>query len=396
MVSLDCLSAVALFYAAVTVTVVVLPAWTVTGYACGWDGRPLRYRLNGPLCLAAVCVAWWVLPSAYQTFAATHYGQCLAAANVIGLVAALALLVFTSLEPSFRCLTVDQKALCALAANGEDVSAALTPAPPRNVLQHFFFGVAFNPRLWGIDLKMLLYALGAAALAWNLMSAAALRAEAYGHLSLALRVYLGMFGWFIFEYMCLEIIHLYTYDLFCEKLGFKLCWGCLVFYPFFYCIGVWSLVAAPAGSDISAGTALLILLLFGTGWVLTRGANTQKFVSKRRDPECVGTNWLGLVPMTTVPGSQLLCQGFWGISRHVNYLGEVLQAIALALPGFLVAGGEHATYYAVLPWLYPLYYVALFIPRQMDDDAQLQAKYGAAIFAEYVRRVPWRIVPGIW
>jgi hypothetical protein len=31
----------------------------------------------------------------------------------------------------------------------------------------------------------------------------------------------------------------------CEKLGFKLCWGCLLFYPFFYCIGVWPLVAAP-------------------------------------------------------------------------------------------------------------------------------------------------------
>ena len=50
----------------------------------------------------------------------------------------------------------------------------------------------------------------------------------------------------------------------------------------------------------------------------------------------------------------------------------------------------------MLPWLYPLYYVALFVPRQMDDDAQLQAKYGDKSFAEYVRLVPYRIVPYVW
>ena len=78
-----------------------------------------------------------------------------------------------------------------------------------------------------------------------------------------------------------------------------------------------------------------------------------------------------------------------------------MQAIALALPGSLVAlssleGTPHYLYYVLLPWLYPLYYVALFLPRQMDDDAQLCAKYGELAFAEYTRRVPYRVVPGVW
>ena len=163
-----------------------------------------------------------------------------------------------------------------------------------------------------------------------------------------------------------------------------------MFYPFFYCIGVWSLVAAPADADLSAAAALPIALTFAAGWVLTRGANLQKFAFKRSGG--AHTSWLGL-PMTTVPGTRLLCGGFWGLSRHVNYLGEILQAVALALPGSLVATSG---YYRALPWLYPLYYVALFVPRQADDDDQIRRKYGDAVFAAYAARVPWRIVPGVY
>eukprot|EP00966_Prymnesium_polylepis_P084070 1945941-Prymnesium_polylepis.1 len=97
--------------------------------------------------------------------------------------------------------------------------------------------------------------------------------------------------------------------------------------------------------------------------------------------------------MRVVPGTRLLCGGFWGAARHINYLGELLQAIALALPGCLVAS---TALEAALPWAYPLYYVAILVPRQLDDDEQLRAKYGQEVFDAYVRAVPWRIVPGVW
>ena len=46
-------------------------------------------------------------------------------------------------------------------------------------------------------------------------------------------------------------------------------------------------------------------------------------------------------------------------------------------------------------WLYPLYYVALLVPRQMDDDRRCAAKYGA-LWDAYVKRVPYRIVPFVY
>jgi delta14-sterol reductase len=47
------------------------------------------------------------------------------------------------------------------------------------------------------------------------------------------------------------------------------------------------------------------------------------------------------------------------------------------------------------PWLYPLYYVALLVPRQIDDDRRCAEKYGV-LWHEYRRRVRWRIIPGIY
>ena len=50
---------------------------------------------------------------------------------------------------------------------------------------------------------------------------------------------------------------------------------------------------------------------------------------------------------------------------------------------------------AFAPWLYPLYYVALLLPRQHDDDRRCAEKYGA-LWDAYCKRVPCRIIPGIY
>ncbi len=34
----------------------------------------------------------------------------------------------------------------------------------------------------------------------------------------------------------------------------------------------------------------------------------------------------------------ILMTGWWGVARHFNYFGEIVQALALALPGFLATG----------------------------------------------------------
>ena len=50
---------------------------------------------------------------------------------------------------------------------------------------------------------------------------------------------------------------------------------------------------------------------------------------------------------------------------------------------------------SIWPWLYPLYYLALLLPRQMDDDKICAAKYGD-LWIEYTKKVKHKIVPGLY
>jgi delta14-sterol reductase len=181
-------------------------------------------------------------------------------------------------------------------------------------------------------------------------------------------------------------VHLYTYDLFAERVGFKLTWGCLCFYPFFYGIGVWSLT--DIHHDISPVHAAAAVACFVAGWVMSRGANNQKYAFKTNPTPT--SPFLGIAPRV-VPGSRILCSGWWGLARHINYLGEILMAVGLALPGGFPAAGTSS----LLPWLYPLYYVALLFPREREDNRVCELKYGQT-WRDYCRIVPYRIIPYVY
>lgn len=346
-------------YALVTLLHLIVPTRTVDGYVVDPStGRPYRYRLNGLIVYwltiglwALACSADWL---AWDFFWITRW-EGLAGACVFGLV-------FTS-------------------------AIVLTaPSTGKSLLADLYLGRIANPQWLGgrIDAKMWLYLIGATMLGLNVTSFAMHHGLVFPEdLSPGVILYAALFTFFLSEYLFFERVHLYTYDFFAERVGFKLGWGCLLFYPYFYGVGLWATADLP---DPHTPTAVLIAaaILFFLGWSLARGANMQKYTFKR-DPNA---KFLGIAPQTITDGERkLLVNGFWGVSRHVNYLGEFLMAIGLTLA---LGYPSH-----IAPWLYPLYYVALLVPRQIDDDRRCAEKY-KALWAEYVKRVPYRIVPGVY
>jgi protein-S-isoprenylcysteine O-methyltransferase Ste14 len=351
----------ALLYAVILGLHLALPARKVTGYVSDAAGQKLTYRLNGlPVFFSSIALwalACWqgVLP--WDAFY-LHRWEMLAGACVLGLAFTLAVVVSAPRLQNW------------------------------SFAKEFYLGRAANPQwLHGrVDAKMFLYLIGAVMLELNLLSFAAHHVQQFPvDPSPGVLLYLGLFSFFLVEYLFFEEVHLYTYDFVAENVGFKLGWGCFVFYPFFYGVGLWMRAEAPNPHTpwyLLAGAALL----FFAGWMLSRGANLQKYWFKK-DPTHKAFGLLAPEALTGPNGHKVLVSGFWGVSRHVNYLGEILMATGLTLSlGAPLALG---------PWLYPLYYVVLLLPRQLDDDKRCASKYGP-MWLQYQQRVPWRIVPFVY
>lgn len=337
-----------------------LPAHNVAGYVRDEATQePLRYRLNGLPVLGALVVLWVVFGVAGVLdwdWLYVHRWSGLVGSVVLGLLLSI---------------------------------ATLWAAPPtgRSFIADFYFGRAMNLQYFGggTDVKMFLYLVGAAMLGLNLLSFTAHHLLVYGsESSPGVVLYCVLFFWFITEYLFFERVHLYTYDIFAERIGFKLVWGCFTFYPYFYLVGLWATAHRP-DPGISWWMLLIAALVFFAGWTLARGANMQKYYFKTQPDRA----FLGFMrPEVLTDGrNSLLCSGFWSVSRHVNYLGEILQAVGLTL-----ALGYSGVW---LVWLYPLFYVFLLFTRERADDRRCSAKYGD-LWTEYVRRVPRRIIPWVY
>jgi protein-S-isoprenylcysteine O-methyltransferase Ste14 len=155
-----------------------------------------------------------------------------------------------------------------------------------------------------------------------------------------------------------------------------------VWVPFVFTIQAQYLVSHP--HDLPPwGTAALVALDVA-GYAVFRSANLQKH-RFRRDPDA--RVW-GRRPqaLETAGGGRLLVSGWWGLARHANYLGDLVMALAWCLP---------CRFAHPLPYFYLAYSTVLLVHRERRDCARCAARYGRD-WETYCRRVPWRIVPGIY
>lgn len=336
-----------------------VPARWVIGYAVKANStEKLKYRLNGLLVLFLVVVCWVLL--CYFNFLNWDWFYQYRWYSLIGAI---------SFGLIFSLIIV-----------------LPYPAVKKSFLADFFLGRLENPQLWGgrIDAKMWLYLVGAIMLQLNILSFAAHHYILFGaEASTGIYLSTALLTFFLIDYLTFEEVHLYTYDLFAERVGFKLGWGCIAFYPYFYSIQLWSTVDLP-NSHTPNYLLVLYALIFFCGWGLSRGANLQKYFFKK-DANRI---FLGIKPEVITDGNKtLLVNGFWGLSRHINYLGEILMAL-----GIILCVGQPNL---IWPWLYPFYYVVLLFPRQIDDDKRCAQKYGA-LWNDYTKKVKYKIIPYIY
>ncbi len=325
------------------------------------DGSRLTYRLNG-LASFVISIGLWaglhfsgVMPGEYIY---EHLPVILGSANVV----VMGLCVYVYLLGRAQA-TAEEKQL--------------------NALEAFFLGAARNPRNGRFDWKFFCESRPGLTF-WVLiaLSCAVHQYKTFGTVTNAMMLICFFIFLYIVDYYIHEDAILTTWDIIHEPFGWMLCWGSLIYVPFFYPMSaVWL-----ANSDYSLPTwaAAAILALCIAGYVIFRQCNIQKH-RFRKDP----TTLIWGKPPTfiqTQRGSKLLTSGWWGVASHANYLGDLMMSLAMGL----TVGGNTLFGYG-----YFLAFVILLVHRDYRDDQHCAAKYGDD-WKAYRQKVRWHIVPGLY
>ncbi len=339
------------------------PGPTVEGTALA-DGSRLRYRMNGraSLLITAAAVALAVATGLSPLrWIHDHFGELISVATLFCFGFALWLLVYGRAPEPAR--------------------------EPRGALVDYFLGAARHPRvppIYGFDLKVFFEA-RPGLIGWILVtfSFAAVQIERHGSLSTSMAIVCALQLLYVLDYFWHESAILTTLDVQHERFGWMLLFGDLVWVPMTYSLQSHYLIDhAP---DLPSWAAALCVLLGLGGLALFRASNLQKH-RFRSDPEGLRIRGRPAAFIETRQGNRLLVSGYWGWSRHSNYLGDWLLGLAWSLA---------CGFGSPLPYFYPIYFAVLLIHRERRDHRRCAAKYGED-WERYCRRVRWRIVPGLY
>jgi protein-S-isoprenylcysteine O-methyltransferase Ste14 len=252
-----------------------------------------------------------------------------------------------------------------------------------NAFYEYFIGNELNPRIGNLDLKLFCEARPGLIL-WILinMSLAAKQYELHGFLTTPMILVNAFQFLYIADYYYHEEAILTTWDIKHENFGWMLCWGDLVWVPFTYTLQAYYLVHNT--HELSWPATIGLIAMNMIGYIIFRGANWQKH-KFRKNPQ--GLVWGKPAEyIRTKHGSLLLTSGWWGMSRHMNYFGDLIMALAWCLP---------TGFGSPLPYFYITYFTILLVHREYRDNLMCQEKYGKDWDA-YSARVRWRIVPGVY
>ena len=259
----------------------------------------------------------------------------------------------------------------------------------------FFMGIEHNPRIGPFDFKLFFNG-RPGIVAWTLinLSFAAKQYKDFGYVSNTMILVNLLHATYVVDFFLNESWYLRTIDIAHDHFGFYLAWGDTVWLPFMYTLQSVYLARNPVNLPWWGCAAILLMGL--TGYLIFRSVNHQKDyfrVEMKTNGKC--TIWgkparYILAPYATTDSKQqvsfLLASGWWGLSRHFNYVGDLLNALSYCL----ACGFGH-----VLPYFYIVFMLCLLIHRSYRDDVRCRQKYGVH-WEKYCEIVPYRIIPYVF
>lgn len=329
------------------------------------DGTRLRYKLNG--------FRVFVVTMAVVVFGTRANVVDLASVHDEFLSMLTAMVVFAYVLSTYLYASSFGRGRM-LAAGGDS----------GNAVYDFFIGRELNPRIMSgaFDLKVFCE-LTPGLIGWLLLDIgfAAKQYARIGTVTAPMVLVCIFQGAYVIDALWNEPAILTTMDITTDGFGFMLAFGDLVWVPFTYSLQCRYILEHSV--RISNAHVLAILVVQCVGYWIFRGSNSQKnlFRTNPNDPRVSH-----LKTLQTKRGTKLIVSGWWGICRHVNYLGDWIMAWAWCLP----CGFSH-----LAPYFYVIYFGILLVHRDGRDGEACEKKYGAD-WTRYCQLVKYRLIPFVY
>ena len=347
----------------------VLPGKIVDGPITPAGNVPV-YKANGVLAfvttLVTFCVGSFVLKLFPATIIYDNFGYILGALNISSLV---------------FCLFLYLKGRYAPSSSDAGLSG--------NFIFDYYWGTELYPKILGWHLKKFITC-RFGMMSWGiiLISYAAKQQSLYGFISNSMLISVGLQLLYIAKFYWWETGYLRSLDIMHDRAGFYICWGCMVWVPCIYTSPSMYLVLHPV---ILTTLSAVAIFMAGVACILVNYlADRQRQRVRATGGAC--SVWgkqplITLATYTTERGETkqniILASGWWGISRHFNYLPEIGAAFCWSVPALF-------THFA--PYFYVIFLTFLLFDRAFRDDKRCAKKYGE-FWENYCKLVPYKIIP---
>ncbi|PXF48944.1 7-dehydrocholesterol reductase [Gracilariopsis chorda] len=253
-------------------------------------------------------------------------------------------------------------------------------------------GTELHPELFGVSLKQLVNC-RFAMMGWSvaIVSFCGTQYEQFGFVSSSMLVSTALQLVYIVKFFVWEAGYFNSVDIIHDRFGFYIFWGCSAFLPSIYTLTSYYLTMHPMQWGVLPTAAMLATGLLAVAcnfW-----ADYQRQVFRASEGRC--TVWgkrARMIEASYVTGdgkrrrSLLLASGWWGVSRHINYVFEICVALCWSVP----AGAS-----ALMPYVYVLFLSVLLTDRAYRDEQRCAAKYGR-YYEQYCTLVPYRMLPFVY
>jgi len=353
------------------------------------SGRILKYNINGLQAWIITHVLFLLgIYRGYQfTWVVYHWLAIFFAANMIGYT--LTLLAY--------------------------IKAKIFPTHPKDNKEtgyswyDMIMDIEFNPRFFGFDFKLFFNG-RPGIIGWSILNLCFMlvQYERFGMVTNAMVLLTFLQGVYILDFFWYESWYLKTIDIAHEHFGFYLAWGDCVWLPFMYTLQGYYLAHHPVVLHPLAAVAIFTIGMLG--YTIFRSANNQKVFFRKmmayKDRLTDITEEFFMQQYVLIwnkPASYITCRyettdkkmrtsylltsGFWGLARHMNYVGDII----LSTMWCMCCGLTH-----LLPHFYTFYIIALLVTRTFRDETRCRGKYGDEKWDEYCKRVPYRFIPYIY